>query len=191
MKSFFPALLAGALTLSTSAQVTTTNGQSQIKKTDAATPPAAAADVATSGLDFLASAGVVTAPMILTNGYLCHPGEQAGIGEGGKAVFDFTISNAGDYVIHALVNATAEDANSFYLNIDGQPEDPLMIWDIDPTTGFEDRVVSWRGDGADGSDQFAPKRFKLTAGKHQLILCGREPEAQLKSLSLRPAKPEK
>ena len=144
----------------------------------------------TPGLSFPVTAGTVSAPFILTNGYFYQPDVRAELGEGGKALFNFTITNAGDYVIHAVVNAPGEDSNSFFLNIDAQPEDPLTIWDIEVTSGFEERVVNWRGDGAPDSSQFAPKRFKLTQGKHQLIITGREPEVQLKSLSIRPAKPE-
>ena len=63
----------------------------------------------------------------------------------------------------------------------------MMIWDIDPTEGFEERAVSWRGNGDASSDEFAPKRFHLTAGAHKLIVVGREP-ALLKSISIREAK---
>ena len=37
-----------------------------------------------------------------------------------------------------------------------------MIWDIELTNGFEERVVNWRGTGEAGSDEFNPKVFKLT-----------------------------
>jgi hypothetical protein len=179
MRRFLVLLLACAPGLSALAQNEKTNAPSELKKESAA-----------AGLTFPASAGTVSAPFVLTNGYLFQPGERAEVGEGGKAVYDFAITNAGEYVIHAIVNAPGEDSNSFFLNIDGKPEDPLMIWDIEPTSGFEERVVSWRGDGSDGADQFAPKRFKLAEGKHQLIIFGREPETQLKSISIRPAKVE-
>jgi hypothetical protein len=89
-------------------------------------------------------------------------------------------------VVQALVNAPGEDANSFYVNVDAQPEDPLMIWDFEVTNGFEERTVSWRGNGTPESDEIAPKRFNLAAGAHKLILVGREP-AQLKSITVRPA----
>jgi hypothetical protein len=102
------------------------------------------------------------------------------------AIFSFTITNAGNYVMQAVVNAPGEDSNSFYVNVDAQPEDPVMIWDIDVTNGFEERTVSWRGKGEAESDEFVPKRFNLSAGAHKLIIVGREP-AQLKSISIRPA----
>ena len=139
---------------------------------------------------FPASAAVVTVPLALTNGCLALTGEQAEVTGGGKAVFAFTITNAGSYVFEASVSAPGEDANSFYLNVDAPPEDPGMIWDIEVTTGFEKRTANWRGDGSDTSDQFAPKRFKLSPGAHQLIIVGREPGVQLKTVSLRPVPPE-
>jgi hypothetical protein len=133
-----------------------------------------------------ASAGKITAPLVLKDGAIGQPA-QTELAEGGKAVFEFTVPAAGDYVIHAIVSAPAEDANSFYLNIDALPEDPVMIWDIDVTNGFEERVVSWRGKNDPDNDEFKPKIFKLTAGAHKLHLVGREP-AQLQGFSVRPAK---
>lgn len=131
------------------------------------------------------SAAVVTAPFVLKDGALSQP-ETTDVAAGGKAIFNFTVAKAGNYVIHAVANAPDEESNSFFLNIDAQPEDPLMIWDIEVTKGFEERVVNWRGNGESGSGQFSPKVFKLTAGAHKLIIMGREP-ALLKSVSLRPA----
>jgi hypothetical protein len=130
-------------------------------------------------------AATVSAPLVFTNGYISQP-EQTELADGGKAIFNFTITNAGNYVIQAVVSAPAEDANSFYVNVDAQPEDPMMIWDIDVTNGFEERTVSWRGNGTPESDEFVPKRFKLSAGAHKLIIVGREP-ALLKSITIRPA----
>jgi hypothetical protein len=167
MKNIPTFLLAGALTLPAFAA-------------DAArkTPPPAAPVIS-------ASAAKVTAPLVLKDGAISQP-QQTELAEGGKAVFEFTVPTAGTYVIHAVVNAPAEDANSFYLNIDAPPEDPLMIWDIDVTNGFEERIVSWRGKGEPENDEFKPKRFTLAAGAHKLYLVGREP-AFLKSISIRPA----
>jgi len=140
---------------------------------------------------FSASAAVLTAPMAFTNDYLFLASDQADITSGGKALFNFTVTNAGNYVIEALVNAPDESSNSFFLNIDAQPEDPDMIWDVELTTGFEKRVADWRGNGSDSaSDQFAPKRFNLTTGAHQIVIVGREPGTLLKSLTIRPAPPE-
>jgi len=127
----------------------------------------------------------LTAPLVLTNGCIGQP-EQTELPAGGKAIYNFTLANAGTFVIRAVVNAPDESANSFYVNIDANPEDPAMIWDIDTTSGFEERTVSWRGNGDPTSDEFAPKRFKLSAGAHKLIIVGREP-AQMKTVFVYPA----
>lgn len=133
------------------------------------------------------SAAKVTKPLAVKDDVLAQP-SRTELADGGKAVFEFTVPKDGDYEVHAIVNAPDDDNNSFYVNIDTPPtDDPLMIWDIDLTTGFSERTVSWRGNGEAGSNQFDPKVFKLTAGAHKLFLVGREP-AQLKSVSIRPAK---
>lgn len=127
----------------------------------------------------------ITAPLVLKDGAIGQPA-QTELTEGGKATLVFTVPSAGNYVIHALVNAPSEDANSFFINIDAAPEDPLMIWDMEVTNGFEDRIVSWRGNGDASTDEFTPKVFKLTAGEHKLMIVGREP-MWLKSVSFKPA----
>lgn len=143
-------------------------------------PPAAAAKPG----EIPAAQAKVTQPMVLHEGAISQA-ERTEL-EGGKAVFEFTVPKDGDYVIHAMVNAADDDSNSFFLNVDAPPEE-TMIWDIDEfTNGFEERVVNWRGTGASGSAEFAPKVFKLTAGAHKLHLTGREPTL-LKSISIRPA----
>lgn len=129
----------------------------------------------------------VTKPMAVKAGVVSQP-ERTELADGGKAVFEFTVPKDGEYAVYAVVSAPDDDNNSFYVNVDTAPnDDPLMIWDIDLTSGFEERVVNWRGSGEAGSDEFNPKVFKLTAGPHKLFMVGREP-AQLKSVSIRLAK---
>ncbi|HEU6448164.1 MAG TPA: hypothetical protein VFV23_06995 [Verrucomicrobiae bacterium] len=133
-------------------------------------------------LTLSAPAAAITAPMVLTNGYLFLPGGSESVGGGGKAVFNFTVTNAGDYVITAVVNAPGEDQNSFFINVDAMPDD-TMIWDMDMTDGFQERTVSWRGNGDANYDEISPKKFFLTAGAHKLFIIGREP-TELKSISI-------
>lgn len=169
-----PLLLVCGLAFPLAAQDTNTN----------ATPGTAASTnvVASPVVTLPASSATVTAPLVLTNGVISQP-EQTELGEGGKAVFTFTVTNEGDYVITAQVNAPDEASNSFFVNVDAQPEDPTMIWDIDVTSGFETRTVSWRGNGDANSDEISPKKFHLAAGEHKLIVVGREPTG-LKSLAI-------
>jgi hypothetical protein len=119
--------------------------------------------------------------------YIYQPLPSIGAISGGAAVYNFTITNAGSYEIQALVNAPSVNANSFYVNIDGEPQNPTMIWDIMPvTSGFEQRTVSWRGNGSENNDQIVPKVFNLSAGPHQIIFKGREPYTALSSFTLIP-----
>ncbi len=131
------------------------------------------------GLSFEAESGSVSAPFVITAGVL-YQRSTTGLDGGGRAVYDFTVDTAGDYVIQALVNAPSLTENSVYLNIDAEPVHPQMAWDIlPPTVGFENRLVSWRGNGTAESNEIVPKVFALTSGTHQLIIRGREAITQL------------
>ncbi len=146
------------------------------------------------GLTFEAAAvpssGLLTASTIINGvqvSYIYQPLPSIGNTSGGTAVYNFTVTNAGNYEIQALVNAPNLNANSFYVNIDSQPQDSTMIWDIMPiTSGFEQRTVSWRGTGSENNDQIDPKTFNLAAGPHQIIFVGREPGTALASFTLIP-----
>ena len=146
------------------------------------------------GLTFTATSaplnGLLMASTIINGvqaSYIYQPLPSIGDTSGGTAIYNFTITNAGNYEIEALVNAPNANANSFYVNIDSQPQDPTMIWDIMPlTSGFEQRVVSWRGNGSQNNDQFVPKTFNLGVGPHQIIFVGRGPGTALASFTFIP-----
>ena len=178
MKQFSLICLACALAVPASAQ-------------DATKTNSTAATAHAPGQMFLASAATVTAPLVFTNDYIHLESDMADVVAGGKAVFRFSITNAGDYQIEAVASAADDSSNSFFANIDAPPTDPDMIWDLDVTDGFEKRLVNWRGDGDASSGQFVPKTFKLGPGDHTLVLVGREPDARLKSLTIFPAPPAK
>ena len=154
------------------------------------------------GLIFPSTTGVITPPFqvvsntlfqpafILRPAYISQPAYTS-VADGGQAVYLFVITVAGNYVVNALVNAPGTDNNSFFVNIDARPTDPLMIWDIPVTTGLTIQTVSWRGDGTVSSSspsgltaQFAPKVFSLSAGLHQLIIRGREANCQLGAIAI-------
>ena len=139
--------------------------------------------VAQVGLSFAATSGVITPPMISTNGYIVQS-IQTGVSTGGVATYTFSITNAGNYVIQALVNAPSDSANSFYVNIDAMPTDPYDTWQIPITSGFQNLVVSWQGTGTYDAPQFVPQVFNLSNGTHQLYIVGREANVQLQSISI-------
>jgi hypothetical protein len=157
-----------------------TNSASSTLSMSVEVPPAP-----NTSLTFQAPSGTITAPFTVTGNYISQSVTSTTISATGEALYNFTITNAGNYVIQALVNAPGDSANSFYVNIDAQPADPTMCWDIFPfTSGFETRIASWRGAGSDTNNQFIPKIFSLAAGAHQIIFAGREAGTQLQSFSL-------
>jgi len=145
-----------------------------------------------TGLIFTATNGVLSGMLMantIINGvassYIYLPPPAPGYIRSGTAVFNFTVANAGNYEIQALVDAPNTSANSFAVNIDAAPQDPAMIWDILPiTSGFEQRIVSWRGSGTQNNDQIVPKVFGLSAGAHQIRFKGEEPGTALASFTL-------
>ena len=139
-----------------------------------------------SGLSWEATAGTVTAPFSSGSGFVTQAVESLSPEAGGEAIYYFRIITAGDYVVSALVNTPDNGSNSFFLNVDAQPVSPAMIWDIMAPAASTERVVSWRGNGTDGNNQFAPKIFTLSSGVHQIIVRGREAGAQLGRITVAP-----
>jgi hypothetical protein len=137
-------------------------------------------------LTFNADSGTLTAPFVAVSGIVSQNLLTSLIGSG-EAIYNFTVDIPGNYVVSASVNAPIDSENSLYVNVDGEPTDPLMIWDIPVTSGFTNQVASWRGNATTGSPQFAPKTFSLTSGTHQLYVRGREPNVQLQSFTIAPA----
>jgi len=153
-----------------------------------------AAPVDAYGLTFAAQSGALANSFVVgstvsgtvTNYYVYQPVQTTGVTNGGSATYQFTITNAGNYEVQALVNAPDTSANSFYVNIDSQPQDPNMIWDITTTSGFESRLVGWRGINVDGTDQYSYVIFSLSAGPHWVVFVGREANTLLSSISILP-----
>jgi len=130
-------------------------------------------------LVFAADSGSISGPFAAPNGVVSQT-VLTGATNGGRAVYNFSISKAGPYTVSAMVNAPNNGANSFYINVDAEPTDPQNIWDIPVTTGFMSRTVSWTIGGA-------PQIFNLGADSHQLIVRGREPNTQLSTITIAPA----
>jgi hypothetical protein len=137
-------------------------------------------------LTFSAASGTLTPPFVALNGIVSQNLLTILTGSG-EAVYNFTIAISGSYVVSAMVNAPSDGENSVYINVDGEPTDPLMIWDIPVTSGFTNQIAAWRGNGTPTSSQFSPKIFSLTAGTHQLYVRGREENTQLQSFTVVPA----
>jgi hypothetical protein len=138
-----------------------------------------------SGLTFAADSGAISAPFVATNG-IVFQSVATDVTNGGLAVYSFDVVNVGNYLVSAMVNAPTVGENSLYVNIDAEPTDPLMIWDIPITTGLTSRTVSWRGNGTGDPAlaQYSPKVFTLSAGTHQLIIRGRAANTTVGTISI-------
>lgn len=134
-------------------------------------------------LSLTADTAVLSGPFKLTNGYLCQP-LTTSIASGGRALFAFNITNAGSYVIRVTVNAQSAQPHSLGINIDAEPKETEMIWDVGVTSGFEPQLVTWRGNGTTTTPQFKPQVFTLSPGAHQVLVRGMDPNTQLQRLSI-------
>jgi hypothetical protein len=140
--------------------------------------------VTPAGLTIQAPLGIIAAPFIITNGYIYQLAETS-VTNGGRAVYNFSVTTAGTYTIQVWVNAPNGGANSLFMNIDAEPEDPFMISDITPfTSGFELRTLNWRGNGTSDNNEFVPQVFFLPQGPHQLIIRGREGNTLLQNFTI-------
>jgi len=138
-------------------------------------------------LTFAADSGTLTPPFVALNGIVSQ-NLQTSLTGSGEAVYNFTIDFPGNYVVSASLNAPSSSQNSLYINVDSEPTDPLMIWDIPVTSGFTNQITTWRGNSTPtGPPQFSPKVFTLSAGTHRLYVRGREPNTQLQSFTIAPA----
>ena len=133
------------------------------------------------GVTISPSAATITMPFALSGGMISQP-LQTTVTAGGSAVYQITNSVPGNYVISAQVKAPNASANSFYVNVDAQPTDPTMIWNLAVSTALTNETVSWQG-----ISDTTPKVFFLSAGAHQVIVRGREGNAQLGGITFLPA----
>jgi hypothetical protein len=178
---------AGSYTLSVKVlyDLGSTVASTPVSVTVAAPPPA-------GSLTFASTSGTISTPFYVTNSAIVQPAYTS-LTAAGQAVYAFNIATAGNYVASALVNAPTTDNNSFFVNIDGQPTDPTMVWDVPVTTGFASQTVAWRGNGTASTtdpsgiaDQYQPAVFTFSAGAHQLIIRGREGNCQLGTITIAP-----
>ncbi len=135
------------------------------------------------GLNWEAEHGEITAPFAVLNGIVSQNVLTSNPADGGRALYRFTILEAGNYNIKAVVNAADANSNSFFVNMDTEP-DISMIWDVPMTNGFEERFVSWREDIGPNGIASNAKVFSLSSGEHTLIIRGRESTVLLDSLEV-------
>lgn len=134
-------------------------------------------------LSWEAEEGWIAPPFMVTDSYIVQHEEIDEPVLSGRASYKFTITTPGDYLVTAIVDAPDQGANSVLINIDGEPNDPEMTWDIRLTDGFQERTASWRG--ADNTFLPAPQVFTLASGEHELIIRGIEGNVRLDRIRLK------
>ena len=121
-----------------------------------------------SGLSFAAKAGTIISPFTVNaDNSISQSTETLDPTTAGEAIYGFSIANAGNYSV--LMTVLAPDGNSLFVNIDGEPTSPDMIWDFANTTTFTSFPVTWRLTGG-----VNPQVWSLSSGPHRLIVRGRE-----------------
>lgn len=137
------------------------------------------------GLTFAADAGIILPAFVATNHNVSQSIETANPSLGGRASYLFTVTNPGEYIVSANVNAPDDAHNSFFIDIDSEPTAPTMIWDIVRyTNGFQSRTACWRGNGTFDKPQFSPILFTLYTGIHELVIRGREVNTFLSTITI-------
>jgi hypothetical protein len=136
------------------------------------------------GLSWEAEAGTITAPFVVSSGNVYQTTTGTSPLTQGKASYVFNLNKGGKYIIRAFVNAATTGRDSVYLNIDAEPTNPDMAWDIGVTSGYENRTISWRGIGTDINNEIKPKVFTLSQGQHELIIRGRESNTLLDKIRI-------
>jgi hypothetical protein len=183
-------LVGGATYFFAITAVGTNGSESDYSSEISYTVPLPTNSPATTELTITANSGSISAPFVATFGNISQR-IGTGVTNGGRAVFTFSLAKAGNYVVSAMVIAPRKGQNSLYVNIDAEPTDPLMVWDIPVSPTLTSRIVSWRGNGnADpASAQYSPKVFTLSAGTHQVIIRGQDANTTLGTVSIAVALP--
>lgn len=145
---------------------------------------------AVPGLIIEAEAGQITAPFVVSNGFVSQAVWTANPGAGGRAAYRFQVDQPGDYAVRAVVDAPDGGSNSFFVNLDAEPTGESMVWSITPhTVGPEMRWFNWTTWTPTGEWPVVPgperQTFTLAAGEHTLIIRGREGETKLDRIEIR------
>lgn len=104
----------------------------------------------------------------------------AATGTTGSALFRFTVSRAGRYVLYGLCRAGGRESgksDSFFVSVDGGHR---LTWDLKTGT-----VMGWTPLNDRGEDQ--PRVFAFAAGEHEVEVTVRERQAELARLLVLPA----
>jgi hypothetical protein len=141
-----------------------------------------------------AEAGQVT-PMMMrvtdsaaSGGAYVRDGNPAGMSGYGQIILDFTLDSSGDFNISCRTLAPSEDRDSFFIALDGEPDQPF-ITSTCPASPDWQWVDLPSGPVTCPGTLPAPRRFSLSAGAHELVFASREGQSAIDRIDVRIADP--
>ncbi|MBA3714945.1 MAG: hypothetical protein H0W76_21200 [Pyrinomonadaceae bacterium] len=134
-------------------------------------------------IGFEAEQGFSAAPMVISSEASASGGAYiaSNIRTAGSATFNIDLATDGNYVIWSRVLAPSNENDSFYVSVDGGPED---VYDVAYNTWSD----SWQWTRVNGrADEqipltLNPRIFELSAGAHQIVFRARDPDTKLDRL---------
>jgi hypothetical protein len=135
-------------------------------------------------IEIPAVAGTISPPFYISGGVVTQTNDTE-ISQGGKAVYTFAVTNAGEYVIYAVVGGRSGKACALKVSVNEEADGTNGLWQFLTSDKAERRAV--------GSTKAANHRdydiFNLSAGTHQLLVRGSTAGTKLEKFYIRPNKP--
>ena len=98
--------------------------------------------------------------------------------ESGSAVFSFSAPSSGTYVVWGRINSPDTTTDSFYVSVDGGPEDIYDTAENGWSSSWQWTVVNGRGSSGTPL-ALNPRTFSLSAGTHTIRFRAREANTKL------------
>lgn len=154
--------------LSASDSLLTTTDQVQVIVNPASTTDATSVTVE-------AESGRISSPMVAGFDARASGGRYVYTTSGGRGVaaYTFTVPTSGQYVIWCRVLGVSGTKDSFYVSVDGGPEDVFDMAENRWSPDWQWTVVNGRG-GTSEPLRVNPRVFMLSAGTHSIVFRGRE-----------------
>jgi len=125
-----------------------------------------------------ASDALVSNGMVFENDAVFHTAGSFNPANSGLALFNFNIEVAGEYALDALVLAPDRSSNSFFIDIDREPNAD-KAWRMVADPAIVKKRVRVGNFAPDPNDPAPEHRFILSEGSHQIFIRGREPNTRL------------
>jgi hypothetical protein len=131
-----------------------------------------------------ADKGKITAPFVKnSDGTISQNVETSAPTAGGRAAYGVYVPTSGDYSIKIRLSAGGASADSIFVDVNNDPA-AAALWNAGTTNGFEERIVSWQGNGTVAQPQFKDKTFTLLAGYNEIVLRGRDAGLVIDTITL-------